>query len=104
MDNFPNICDSAGLPRPETEHMFHPTRKWRIDYAFPSVLLAVECEGGIWKQGRHNRAPGFIADMEKYNALALEGWHLLRFTPDEMQIQNGKALRVILEWWKRHVR
>ena len=52
------------------EYRFHPTRKWRFDAAFPSEKVAVEIEGGVWKYGRHNRASGFLNDMEKYNEAA----------------------------------
>ena len=57
------------------EHMFHPTRKWRFDFAFPSVKLAVEIEG--W--GRHQRRVGFSLDCEKYNTAESMGWRILRF-------------------------
>uniref|UniRef100_A0A6M3LIE1 DUF559 domain-containing protein n=1 Tax=viral metagenome TaxID=1070528 RepID=A0A6M3LIE1_9ZZZZ len=73
-----------GIPSPEIEYKFHPSRKWRIDYAWPGVKLAVEIEGGAWVKGRHNRASGFIKDMEKYNQLILLGWRLLRFQPGKI--------------------
>jgi very-short-patch-repair endonuclease len=79
------------MPVPVSEYKFHPKRKWRIDYVWIDVKLAVEIEGGVWKQGRHNRALGFINDIEKYNALTEEGWHLLRYIPkniDYSQIQK----------------
>ena len=64
--------------RIEREYVFHDTRRWRVDRAFPDQRVAVEIEGGIWNQGRHNRALGLIADAEKYNALAEAGWLLIR--------------------------
>ena len=30
-------CRARGLPDPEDEYPFHPTRKWRWDYAFPTL-------------------------------------------------------------------
>lgn len=66
------------------EYQFHPTRKWRFDYAVPFRKVAIEVEGGAWTGGRHNRAQGFIADMEKYNTAALFGWRVLRVTPDQL--------------------
>jgi hypothetical protein len=66
---------------PVTEHKFHPTRKWRFDYAFPDSMVAVEVEGGVWTGGRHTRGAGFIADMEKYNTALLHGWRVYRVTP-----------------------
>ena len=68
----------------QTEYQFHPTRKWRADYFFPSANLALEIEGGAFTNGRHTRGKGFIADMEKYNAMTLQGIKLLRCTPDQL--------------------
>ena len=66
------------------EYQFHPTRRWRFDYAVPSRKVALEVEGGAWTGGRHTRAKGFIADMEKYNTAALFGWRVLRVVPDDL--------------------
>jgi hypothetical protein len=93
----------AGLPSnfpiPKLEWRFHPTRKWRFDYAWPSRKVALELEGGIWIRGRHNRAAGFLADMEKYNHAASLNWLVLRFQTGKMvPLENvdwdlvGKAL------------
>lgn len=86
--------DVAGLSY-VSEYRFHDSRKWRIDFAFPSQKLAVEVEGGGWVNGRHNRGGGMEADLEKYNALTLAGWRLLRFTGKA--IKSGVALRTIEE-------
>lgn len=65
------------------EHIFHPTRKWRFDYAIPSRKIAIEIDGGVWTNGRHNRATGYLGDLKKFNAAAALGWRVLKFTPDE---------------------
>ena len=31
----------------EKEFKFHPKRKWRFDYAFPFLMIAVEVDGGV---------------------------------------------------------
>jgi hypothetical protein len=67
-------------PALEREFRFHPTRKWRSDFAHIPSRTLIEIEGGIWINGRHNRAPGFIADMEKYNEATLGGWRVFRLT------------------------
>ncbi len=67
-----------------TELKFHPTRKWRFDYAIPSHKIAIEVEGGVWSNGRHTRGSGFLKDMEKYNAATLMGWRLFRVTPQTL--------------------
>lgn len=78
-----------------SEYRFDKVRKWRVDFAFEKQKLAIEVEGGIWMQGRHSRGSGFEADCEKYNALTLAGWGLLRFTGKT--IRSGQALRTIQE-------
>jgi very-short-patch-repair endonuclease len=78
------ICKQLGLPEPIPEYRFHSTRRWRIDWAFPNVKLAIEIEGAVWINGRHTRPSGFVKDMEKYNMLAEMGWILLRFQPNKI--------------------
>jgi len=92
----------SGLPHPVREYRFNPDHKWarcrRIDFFFPGHNLAVEIEGGAYSQGRHTRGCGFIADMEKYNEFVMQGFSLLRFTPD--QVKSGYALQEIERWFK----
>lgn len=71
---------AKGLPQPVPEYTFHPSRRWRIDFAWPSERVAVEVEGGIYGKGRHTSVQGFLGDIEKYNALAEAGWLLLRYS------------------------
>ena len=77
------------------EYRFHPERKWRFDFAWPVAKVAVEVEGGLWVQGRHNRAQGYERDLEKYNEAALLGWLVLRVSA--RHIHSGKAL----EWLEK---
>jgi len=70
----------AGIKLPEREYRFHPKRLWRFDFAWPESRIAVEAEGGIFVSGRHNRPSGMANDCEKYNAAALLGWKVLRYT------------------------
>lgn len=83
------------FPRPVREYRFHDTRKWRFDFAWPDLKIAVECEGGAWSGGRHTRGAGFIGDCEKYNAAALAGWRVFRFTGD--MINSRKAIQILDE-------
>jgi len=96
-DYFVVTCMSLGIPEPHVEYRFHDTRRWRVDYCWPEYKLAVEIEGGVWTYGRHNRASGFEKDREKYNELALAGYHLLRFTPQE--VQSGEAAITVKDWF-----
>jgi very-short-patch-repair endonuclease len=74
---------------------------YAIDFAWYVPGLAVEIEGGIWAGkpcpvcrrrpgGRHNSGAGFERDIAKYNALAEDGWALLRFTGKH--IASGEAI------------
>lgn len=65
------------------EYKFHQTRKWRFDYAFPFLMIAVEVDGGVWTGGRHINPAGYINDMEKLNTAASMGWLVLRITTDD---------------------
>lgn len=71
---------------PLREYVFHPTRKWRFDFSWPSARVALEVEGGAWKKGgsRHTRGAGFLGDMAKYNAAVMLRWRVLRCTPQTL--------------------
>ncbi|MFJ2989972.1 hypothetical protein ACIPF8_19065 [Collimonas sp. NPDC087041] len=88
------------LPVVTREHQFHPTREWRIDFAWPDRKLAIEIEGGIWTQGRHTRGAGMRADMEKYNAMAEMGWALLRF--DSTAVSSGAAIKQVERFFQEN--
>ena len=81
---FLQVCKQSGLPVPVPEFRFHLGRRWRFDYAWPSLMVALEVEGGVWTGGRHSRGKGMIADMEKYNTAACMGWKVIRCTPDTL--------------------
>jgi hypothetical protein len=74
----------------EREHQFHPARKWRFDLAWPALMVAFECEGGVWGRGRHTSGAGYSADCEKYSIAAALGWTVIRATTQ--QIRQGAAL------------
>ena len=64
----------------ETEYRFHPIRKWKFDWAIPSLKVAVEYEGIMAQKSRHTTVSGFTKDTEKYNAAQILGWVVLRYT------------------------
>ena len=88
-DLFFRLLEEEGLPLPRTEWEFSGRRKWRIDYSWPDPdeMVALEVEGGVYTRGRHTRGSGFMKDMEKYNALALAGYRLIRCTPNTLATQ-----------------
>jgi very-short-patch-repair endonuclease len=88
----------AKVPQPVTEYRFHPTRKWRFDYAWPEKSLALEEDGGGFVGGRHSRGTGIEKDCEKFNEAAVLGWTVLRVTP--RQVSDGRALAWVQEMLK----
>ena len=82
-----------------TEYKFDKSRKWRFDYANEELKLAIECEGGVWSNGRHTRGQGYINDCEKYNAASIQGWTLIRRTPQQLLTQE--TIDLILSAIKR---
>lgn len=87
------------LPEPEREyrfeeHMGPKGRKasYRFDFAWPTLMLAAECEGGQWTRGRHTRGAGFESDCRKYSTAGLLGWTVLRFTSG--MVRSWEAARM----------
>jgi hypothetical protein len=81
------------LPEPDTEVLFSNDRKWRFDFAWTELMLAVEIEGGTWSGGRHIRPKGFQDDCVKYNEATLMGWRVFRY-PTTL-INNGFAIKQV---------
>lgn len=83
----------------EAEYRFHPTRKWRFDFAWPEKRLAVELDGVVWMgRGRHQTPTGMRGDCDKGNEAIRHGWRVLHFM--QLQVRSGEAilfLRDILE-------
>ena len=103
---------TAGLPTPswgKNEICFHPTRRWRFDFAWKELLIAVEVEGGTYTHGqkrfdttsgsritqksRHLTPTGFHEDCIKYTEAALLGWLVIR--ADAKMIKDGSALALL---------
>lgn len=75
----------------ESEFHFHPTRRWRFDFAFPSQKLGIEIDG----RGRHQTVAGVRGDCEKHNAAAMLGWRVLRFPATDKKNADEWAATVI---------
>lgn len=100
-------CADIGLPLPEQEARdLIPGRQSRVDLLWRDARLCVEYEGGTFthmratdqqtgrkQQSRHVSPMGFHDDCDKYNALALEGYAVLRF--DVKHVTDDEAAPVI---------
>lgn len=75
------VLENCGLKFiPELQ--FSPDRKFRFDWAIPSLNLAIEYEGIFSEKSGHTTISGFTKDVEKYNLATKNGWKILRYTAD----------------------
>jgi very-short-patch-repair endonuclease len=81
---------SEGLREPVLEHKFHGERRWRFDLCWHELKVAVEVEGGVYANGRHNRGKGFEEDAIKYNQAQILGWRVFRYSTG--QVNKGIAI------------
>lgn len=104
---FFDAWNQYGLPGADIarQYVFHPHRKWRFDFAWPSQKVAVEIQGmGRFapvrcnscksecycrrcgnkviapQLGGHQTAQGMRNGSEKHNEAMMLGWRLLYFT------------------------
>lgn len=78
-EKFESLVYASELLRPscQKEYLVVEGRRWRWDYAWPEVLLAVEIDGFGFG---HQTQKRLSAAAEKQNAGVLEGWTVLRYT------------------------
>lgn len=74
----------------EREFRFHPSRKWRLDFALPNEKIAIEFEGGVFINGGHNRGVIYAKNCEKYREALILGWQVLRYTIKDLEKKNGE--------------
>jgi very-short-patch-repair endonuclease len=87
------LIRAEGLPEPEREWRFHPTRRWRLDFAYPDKKIGIEVQGGIYTRGAHSRGTGLERDYEKYNQAQVLGWDVYQFS--RKMIESGEAIETI---------
>lgn len=76
----------------KTEHRFTDDRRFKFDWAFPAVKIAIEYEGLNSLKSGHTTMAGFTSNTDKYNLAQSMGWIVLRFT-----LINYKTLPTQLE-------
>jgi len=78
---------------PETEFQFSKDRKWRFDFAWTGLFVAVEIDGF----GYGHQAVDRLSDNnEKQNAAIELGWVVLRFD-SKLLGSHGKAEEAVLQ-------
>jgi hypothetical protein len=66
---------------PETEYLFDPERKWRFDFAWPTLHVAVEIDGFGYG---HQAQQCLAKSNEKQNAAVESGWIVLRYNSRQL--------------------
>lgn len=92
-DELEYMIKAENLPDPQREFRFCRDRKFRFDFAWPILRIAVEVQGGLWIIGRHNRPASMEKEYEKLNLATLYGWRVFLFTP--RMIHSGEALDLL---------
>lgn len=65
----------------QEEYRFNSFRKYRFDFCFVQMRLAIEYQGGIFmKKSGHSSPKGATRDADKANLAQSEGWRVLTFT------------------------
>ena len=85
-------------PELRKEYVFHVSRDWRFDRAYPLAQVAIEIEGGVWQGQGHANPYRFEEDCEKYNAAARWGWIVQRFTPQMLERDPDGCLLPVIEF------
>lgn len=89
-DRFRTLVKGLGAPPWREQYLFHVSRKWRFDFAWPERKIAFEMEGAIWMRGGggHSHPLGIEKDIEKYNSAALAGWCVIRITDKMLPVRK----------------
>ena len=70
----------------DEEHRFDAVRRWRFDFAWPDLAVAVEIDGFGFG---HQAQQGMAADNDKQNAAVVSGWRVFRFNSRQLGSQAG---------------
>jgi very-short-patch-repair endonuclease len=66
-------------------------RTWRVDFAWPDRLVAVEYDGFDW----HSSPEAFAHDRQKRAALGELGWSILSIVSDDVRRRSWDMVRRI---------
>lgn len=83
------------------EFFFLADRAYPFDWAIPinandqPIKIAIEQDGGIWMKGggAHSRPQNIERDIEKSTLASVNGWTVIRRTPD--QLMTNETLQLI---------
>ena len=78
------------------EYRFHPTRKFRLDFAHLDSKVGIEIQGGIWNGGRHGRGYGIAQDNEKSNEAIFHGWVIIKLAGNQITTDTLERIKVLI--------
>jgi hypothetical protein len=87
------LIGDSDLPPPVREHPIVENGRelYRIDFAYPDRLLAIEADS--WRH--HSDRISWSGDQVRGNVLAVRGWRLLRFTDHDVTHDPARVLESI---------
>lgn len=90
-DRFAQLIEQNGWGDYEREKTgLVPGRRFRVDFWFPSMNLAVEIDGVGGVRSGHCTPKGVTNDREKDSLLQLMGYRVLRFTTHHFSRDHGQ--------------
>ncbi|HVA75121.1 MAG TPA: DUF559 domain-containing protein, partial [Acidimicrobiales bacterium] len=92
------LLAGEGLPAPKAELVWGPQRRYRLDFAYPALRLAIEVDGFAF----HFTPEQMRADNHRSNTLTAAGWMILRYNwwdvtyePERVAGQIAAAYRML---------
>lgn len=99
-ERFAAIWSDVGGPALAREVRFHPTRRWRFDFADPERKIAYEVQGGLYQaRSGHRSHDGVKRDAEKLNAAQLLGWRVFQITT--YTLKDAEYMTELAQWHRR---
>ncbi len=91
------------------EHKFDEVRKFKFDWAFPEIKLAVEYEGLVFNSNKstssgksgHTTVTGYTSNCDKYNLATVSGWRVLRYTAMNSKQAFSDIEKILIEQYKK---
>ena len=81
-------------PKYEAEYRFHETRRWRFDFSWPEIKVAVEIDSAAHKLYWNS----YTRDVEKMNEALFLGWQVFRFTGQMIKKDDVEFLENLKEY------
>lgn len=79
-----------GVPRPMRQHQVEwRGERYRIDFAFPHAMVAVEAQSRRWHSSRRS----IVHDARKNNALVALGWSVIYLTWEDVEDKREATMR-----------